>query len=455
MIHTEDIIPKGGRTGATGTTKIMKNDTIIHAGDRFTKNAATKMEGKKATADNLLSLITKPGTHLNSSRLLSLERAMDTLAYQEFSAVLRNRIAQQIFTTAETTSKAMHMDLSNWKLTEDSLDDFLNDDAWESFDADDERVHLWDGPYLQFIKKAKSATYALTVCVTSIQLDSDKWTPEQIMFYVPEDGEMDPLSEMITLTKECIKIDKDNNRWFYDLDTNVWAPCPEVKLDEEIEDSPCMRLEDRELPEDLKNIILGEPVNGEYDQESLQMYASLYDMTAPYMQCDEIELKEKSIPILVPADWKNCGYAVSMEHGDAVLCQYLDSATAIPVDQSEFSKDELKTVMDHERPEQTDDLYLREIARTKDAGQMAAWLKCLADRFLPFAIYLVPLSDRTYVIAESVADLLKDPKIMYFDDAAQQDPLTKEEEQALKDAYCGFMRALACSRIDTLHLINK
>lgn len=433
----------------------MENNTIIHAGDRFAKNAAAKMEGKKATADNLLSLIARPKTHLGSPRLLPLERAMDALAYQEFSATLKNRIAQQIFTAAEATAKAMYMDLSNWKLTEDSLDDFLNDDAWESFDADDERVHLWDGPYLQFIKKAKSATYALTVCVTSIQLDSDKWTPEQIMFYVPEDGETDPLSEMITLTKECIKIDKDNNRWFYDLDTNVWAPCPEVKLDEEIEDSPCMRLEDRELPEDLKNIILGEPVNGEYDQESLRMYASLYDMTAPYMQCDEIELKEKSIPILVPADWKNCGYAVSMEHGDAVLCQYLDSATAIPIDQSEFSKDELKTVMDHERPEQTDDLYFRKIARTKDAGQMAVWLKCLADRFLPFATYLVPLSDRTYVIAESVADLLKDPKIMHFDDAAPQDPLTKEEEQALKDAYYGFMRALACSRIDTLHLMDK
>lgn len=433
----------------------MENNTIIHAGDRFAKNAAAKIEGKKTAVDNLLSLIARPKTHLGSPRLLPLERAMDALAYQEFSATLKNRIAQQIFTAAEATAKAMHMDLSNWKLTEDSLDDFLNDDAWESFDADDEKVCLWDGPYLQFIKKAKSATYTLTVCVTSIQLDSDKWTPEQIMFYVPEDGETDPLSEMITLTKECIKIDKDNNRWFYDLDTNVWAPCPEVKLDEEIEDSPCMRLEDRELPEDLKNIILGEPVNGEYDQESLRMYASLYDMTAPYMQCDEIELKEESIPVLVPADRKNCGYAVSMEHGDAVFCQYLDSATAIPVDQSEFSKDELKTVMDHERPEQTDDLYLREIARTKDAGQMAAWLKCLADRFLPFATYLVPLSDRTYVIAESVADLLKDPKIMHFDDAAPQDPLTKEEEQALKDAYCGFMRALACSRIDTLHLMDK
>ena len=380
---------------------------------------------------------------------------MDALAYQEFSATLKNRIAQQIFTAAEATAKAMHMDLSNWKLTEDSLADFLNDDAWESFDADDEKVCLWDGPYLQFIKKAKSATYALTVCVTSIQLDSDKWTPEQIMFYVPEDGETDPLSEMITLTKECIKIDKDNNRWFYDLDTNVWAPCPEVKLDEEIEDSPCMRLEDRELPEDLKNIILGEPVNGEYDQESLRMYASLYDMTAPYMQCDEIELKEESIPVLVPADRKNCGYAVSMEHGDAVFCQYLDSATALPVDQSEFSKDELKTVMDHEKPEQTDDLYLREIARTKDAGQMAAWLKCLADRFLPFATYLVPLSDRTYVIAENVADFLKDPKIRHFDDTDLQDALTKEEEQALKDAYYGFMRALACSRLDTLHLRSK
>ena len=185
------------------------------------------------------------------------------------------------------------------------------------------------------------------------------------------------------------------------------------------------------------------------------MYTSLCDMTAPYMQRDEIESKEKSIPVLVPADWQNCGYAVSMEHGAAVLCQYLDSATAIPVDQSEFDKDELKIVMDHERPEQTDDLYLREIARTKDAGQMAAWLKCLADRFLPFATYLVPLSDRTYVIAESVADLLKKPKIMHFDDAAPQDPLTKEEEQALKDAYYGFMRALACSRLDTLHLRSK
>ena len=433
----------------------MENNTIIHAGDRFAKNAAAKMEGKKTAVDNLLSLIARPKTHLGSPRLLPLERAMDALAYQEFSATLKNRIAQQIFTAAEATAKAMHMDLSNWKLTEDSLDDFLNDDAWESFDADDEKVCLWDGPYLQFIKKAKSATYALTVCVTSIQLDSDKWTPEQIMFYVPEDGETDPLSEMITLTKECIKIDKDNNRWFYDLDTNVWAPCPEVKLDEEIEDSPCMRLEDRELPEDLKNIILGEPVNGEYDQESLRMYASLYDMTAPYMQCDEIELKEESIPVLVPADRKNCGYAVSMEHGDAVFCQYLDSATAIPVDQSEFSKDELKTVMDHEKPEQTDDLYLREIARTKDAGQMAAWLKCLADRFLPFATYLVPLSDRTYVIAENVADFLKDPKIRHFDDTDLQDALTKEEEQALKDAYYGFMRALACSRLDTLRLRSK
>ena len=433
----------------------MENNTIIHAGDRFAKNAAAKMEGKKTAVDNLLSLIARPKTHLGSPRLLPLERAMDALAYQEFSATLKNRIAQQIFTAAEATAKAMHMDLSNWKLTEDSLDDFLNDDAWESFDADDEKVCLWDGPYLQFIKKAKSATYALTVCVTSIQLDSDKWTPEQIMFYVPEDGETDPLSEMITLTKECIKIDKDNNRWFYDLDTNVWAPCPEVKLDEEIEDSPCMRLEDRELPEDLKNIILGEPVNGEYDQESLRMYASLYDMTAPYMQCDEIELKEESIPVLVPADRKNCGYAVSMEHGDAVFCQYLDSATALPVDQSKFSKDELKTVMDHEKPEQTDDLYLREIARTKDAGQMAAWLKCLADRFLPFATYLVPLSDRTYVIAENVADFLKDPKIRHFDDTDLQDALTKEEEQALKDAYYGFMRALACSRLDTLHLRSK
>lgn len=433
----------------------MKNNTIIHAGDRFAKNAAAKAEDKKTAADNLFSLIAKPEACLNSPRLLPLERAMDTLAYQEFSAVLRNRIAQQIFTAAETTAKAMHMDLSNWKLTEDSLDDFLNDDAWESFDADDERVHLWDGPYLQFIKKAKTATYALTVCITSIQLDSDKWTPEQIMFYVPEDGEVDPLSEMITLTKECIKIDKDNNRWFYDLDTNVWAPCPEVKLDEETEDLPCMHLEDADLPEDLKNIILGEPVNGEYDQESLRMYASLCDMTAPYMQCDEIELKEKSIPVLVPANRKNCGYAVSMEHGAAVLCQYLDSATAIPRDQSEFDEDELKTVMNHERPEQTDDLYLKEIVRTKDAGQMAAWLKCLADRFLPFATYLVPLSDRTYVIAESVADLLKDPKIRHFDDADPQDPLTKEEEQTLKDAYYGFMRALACSRLDTLHLRDE
>lgn len=433
----------------------MKNNTIIHAGDRFVKNAAAKAEDKKTAADNLFSLIAKPEACLNSPRLLPLERAMDALAYQEFSAVLRTRIAQQIFTTAETTAKAMHMDLSNWKLTEDSLDDFLNDDAWESFDADDEQVYLWDGPYLQFIKKAKSATYALTVCVTSIQLDSDKWTPEQIMFYVPEDGEVDPLSEMITLTKECIKIDKDNNRWFYDLDANVWAPCPEVKLDEETEDLPCMHLEDADLPEDLKNIILGEPVNGEYDQESLRMYASLCDMTAPYMQCDEIELKEKSIPVLVPANWKNCGYAVSMEHGAAVLCQYLDSATAIPRDQSELNEDELKTVMNHERPEQTDDLYLKEIVRTKDAGQMAAWLKCLADRFLPFATYLVPLSDRTYVIAESVADLLKDPKIMHFDNAAPQDPLTKEEEQTLKDAYYGFMRALACSRLDTLHLMDK
>lgn len=433
----------------------MKNNTIIHAGDRFVKNAAAKAEDKKTAADNLFSLIAKPEACLNSPRLLPLERAMDALAYQEFSAVLRTRIAQQIFTTAETTAKAMHMDLSNWKLTEDSLDDFLNDDAWESFDADDEQVYLWDGPYLQFIKKAKSATYALTVCVTSIQLDSDKWTPEQIMFYVPEDGEVDPLSEMITLTKECIKIDKDNNRWFYDLDTNVWAPCPEVKLDEETEDLPCMHLEDADLPEDLKNIILGEPVNGEYDQESLRMYASLCDMTAPYMQCDEIELKEKSIPVLVPANWKNCGYAVSMEHGAAVLCQYLDSATAIPRDQSELNEDELKTVMNHERPEQTDDLYLKEIVRTKDAGQMAAWLKCLADRFLPFATYLVPLSDRTYVIAESVADLLKDPKTMHFDNAAPQDPLTKEEEQTLKDAYYGFMRALACSRLDTLHLMDK
>ena len=433
----------------------MKNNTIIHAGDRFVKNAAAKAEDKKTAADNLFSLIAKPEACLNSPRLLPLERAMDALAYQEFSAALRTRIAQQIFTTAETTAKAMHMDLSNWKLTEDSLDDFLNDDAWESFDADDEQVYLWDGPYLQFIKKAKSATYALTVCVTSIQLDSDKWTPEQIMFYVPEDGEVDPLSEMVTLTKECIKIDKDNNRWFYDLDTNVWAPCPEVKLDEETEDLPCMHLEDADLPEDLKNIILGEPVNGEYDQESLRMYASLCDMTAPYMQCDEIELKEKSIPVLVPANWKNCGYAVSMEHGAAVLCQYLDSATAIPRDQSELNEDELKTVMNHERPEQTDDLYLKEIVRTKDAGQMAAWLKCLADRFLPFATYLVPLSDRTYVIAESVADLLKDPKIRHFDNAAPQDPLTKEEEQTLKDAYYGFMRALACSRLDTLHLMDK
>lgn len=433
----------------------MKNNTIIHAGDRFVKNAAAKAEDKKTAADNLFSLIAKPEACLNSPRLLPLERAMDALAYQEFSAALRTRIAQQIFTTAETTAKAMHMDLSNWKLTEDSLDDFLNDDAWESFDADDEQVYLWDGPYLQFIKKAKSATYALTVCVTSIQLDSDKWTPEQIMFYVPEDGEVDPLSEMVTLTKECIKIDKDNNRWFYDLDTNVWAPCPEVKLDEETEDLTCMHLEDADLPEDLKNIILGEPVNGEYDQESLRMYASLCDMTAPYMQCDEIELKEKSIPVLVPANWKNCGYAVSMEHGAAVLCQYLDSATAIPRDQSELNEDELKTVMNHERPEQTDDLYLKEIVRTKDAGQMAAWLKCLADRFLPFATYLVPLSDRTYVIAESVADLLKDPKIRHFDDADPQDALTKEEEQTLKDAYYGFMRALACSRLDTLHLMDK
>lgn len=433
----------------------MENNTIIHAGDRFAKNAAAKMEGKKTAVDNLLSLIARPKTHLGLPRLLPLERAMDALAYQEFSATLKNRIAQQIFTAAEATANAMHMDLSNWKLTEDSLDDFLNDDAWESFDADDEKVCLWDGPYLQFIKKAKSATYALTVCVTSIQLDSDKWTPEQIMFYVPEDGDVDPLSELVTLTKECFKTDKDDNRWFYDLDANAWTPCPEGELDEDTEDTPCMRLEDAVLPEDLKNMILGEPADGEYDQESLRMHASLCDMTAPYMQCDEIELKEKSIPALVPADWKNCGYAVSMEHGTAVLYQYLDSATAIPVDQSEFSQDELKTVMDHERPEQTDDLYLREITRTNDAGQMAAWLKCLADRFLPLATYLVPLSDRTYVIAESVADLLKDPKIRHFNDAEKQDALTKEEERALKDAYYGFMRALACSRLDTLHLRDE
>lgn len=433
----------------------MKNNTIIRAGDRFTKNAAAKTESKKTAMDNLLSLIAKPEACLNSPRLLPLERAMDALAYQEFSATLKNRIAQQIFTAAEATTKAMHMDLSNWKLAEESLDDFLNDDAWESFDAEDERVLLWDGPYLQFVKKAKSATYTLTVCVTSIQLDSDKWTPEQIMFYVPEDGDVDPLSELVTLTKECFKTDKEKNRWFYDLDANAWTPCPEGELDEETEDIPCMRLEDGDLPEDLKNMILGEPANGEYDRESLWMYTSLCDMTAPYMQRDEIESKEKSIPVLVPAEWKNCGYAVSMEHGAAVLCQYLDSATAIPVDQSEFDKDELKTVMDHERLEQTDDLYLREIARTKDAGQMAAWLKCLADRFLPFATYLVPLSDHTYVIAENVADLLKDPKIRHFDDTDPQDALTKEEEQALKDAYYGFMRALACSRLDTLHLRSK
>ena len=67
----------------------MKNNTIIRAGDRFTKNAAAKTESKKTAMDNLLSLIAKPEACLNSPRLLPLERAMDALAYQEFSATHR------------------------------------------------------------------------------------------------------------------------------------------------------------------------------------------------------------------------------------------------------------------------------------------------------------------------------------------------------------------------------
>lgn len=449
---------------AAGTNKTMEKGTIIHAGDRFIKNAAVKTEDKHAAVDNLLTLIAKPETHADAPELLPLEQAMNALVYHEFTALFKNRIAQQIFAAAENMTETMHMNFSNWKLVEESLDDFLNNDAWESFgeedeeaeDEEDERVFLWDKPYLQFVRKTKSATYTLKIYVTSIQLDFDEWTPEQIIFYTPENGDIDPLSEMITLEKEFIKTDKENNRWFYDMDTNAWAPYKESEWGKEFEIIPPMDQEDWEFSDNLNDIILDAMENDEYDKEPIKMYTRLHEMTTPYMQCDEIEAEEKRLLALTPADWKNCGYAVCLEqNGAVVLCQYLDSATAIPTDQSKFDKNELKSVMDPERPEQTDDLYLKGVAITKDAEQMAAWLKCLANRYLPSAAYLVPLSDQTYVIAESVEDLLKNPKIEHFDDEVQQDALTKEEEQALKDAYNGFMRALACSRLDALYLTNE
>ena len=79
----------------------MKNNTIIRAGDRFTKNAAIKTEGRKTATDNLLLLIARPAAHLGSPRLLPLERATDALAYQAFRATLKHRIAQQICIAAE------------------------------------------------------------------------------------------------------------------------------------------------------------------------------------------------------------------------------------------------------------------------------------------------------------------------------------------------------------------
>ena len=51
----------------------MKNNTIIRAGDRFTKNAAAKTESKKTAMDNLLSLIAKPEACLNSPSIPGIQ----------------------------------------------------------------------------------------------------------------------------------------------------------------------------------------------------------------------------------------------------------------------------------------------------------------------------------------------------------------------------------------------
>ena len=156
------------------------------------------------------------------------------------------------------------------------------------------------------------------------------------------------------------------------------------------------------------------------------------------------------LPILVPADPEQAGMAVCVDHDNYLLCQHADSVAVDEDDKSHFDMKQLNRYINQKKPQDTEDLYMKDVYRTKDPDELIQVLCPLTNRYTNTFRYVVPLSRDAFAVSDTAENLAKCPKIH-----KTSGELTEKEQDLLGEAAVGLMRAVVCSRIDELTRLSE
>lgn len=423
-----------------------KNDKIIHFG-----TATNRKTSKKSEAEQLLERITKPV--LTKYEALSTDETFQMITENIMAATCRFAVTSQIIDAADWIIQKMGSKLDEWKIdAKDFTDSYMKDFVWEAEDKDG-AISFPYMPGIRFIKDTEKEHCVLEISV--MNCDMNKLMSEE-----------DDKEDAVGLTGYGIKTDADGNRWILHMDDEMgipagtWIPAgnsndpePEkfnMKKLEHFCDQENISLDGILTMADLYLCKTTEDVLHLAKQHKalLSLKKKVDDFTTVDIVCTEED--ERTIPIITPADLANAGCAVYVDGDDYVLCQHADSTVVDDEDESQFTMEQLLDCMDNIVPQMTNDLYFKEVYRTKDPNDLVPVLERLANRYAETFRYIVPLSKDAFAIAETAEGLAKHPVVRK---ASKE--VTEQEMTMLQEAAAGFMRAVARNRIETIMLYEQ
>lgn len=413
--------------------KMEKNDKIIHIGAKAAGNL-----NQTSSAEKLLEKIKTPIE--TETYTLTTEDVMDQITNGMIIAACRTAATNQLLDAAEWMSKKMGFKWNEWHIDGRHFAKcYMSNDAWD-FTEEDGIIKLDRMPGIQFIRNAGKEQYKLQLML--MECDMDKLMSEE-----------DSDDHAVSLGCFCTKTNTDGQMWNFDTDSNTW-----IKVEDDNDDRTDAEMEklkhfcDQEgisfrMVMALSDLCMIDDVNdmtalAKHHKALLTLGKTLEDS----MDVDIAVFKDgKVLPILIPANPDHAGTAVCVGGDDYILCQHADSVVVDREDKSHLDTKWLNTYINQEKPQQTEDLYLKDVYRTKNPDEIIPVLNRLTNRYANTFQYVVPLSKDAFAVSDTAENLGKYAKIY-----KESGKLTEKEQALLQSAAIGLMRAVACSRIETL-----
>ena len=412
---------------------MAKNDKIIHIGTR----AAGKPQ-QAPDVNQLLERVKNPiGTDQES---ITIEDVMGEIADSMLVATCRLAATNQLLEAAEYMMGKLDTDWDEWQVDGDHFKKcYMSEQAW-MFTESDGIMKLDCMPGIQFIRNADGEQYKLQVMLMDCDMDR----------LMSEEGNA---KDAVSLACYCIKTNDAGQLWNFDTDSNTWI---ETKTDDDTETDA--KMETLKVFCDQENISFNMLMTLcdlciLEDTEDILTFAKCHKMLLVLgkrledsMAIDIAIAKSGSVlPILIPADPEQTGMAVCVDHNDYLLCQHADSISVDEDDKSHFDIEKLSRYINPKKPQDTEDLYMKDVYRTEDPDELIRILCALTNRYTNTFRYVVPLSKDAFAVSDTAENFAKCPKIY-----KASGELTEKEQDLLGKASVGLMRAVACARMDEL-----